>query len=353
MVAGERRVVRRRRFLPALLALALLTTGCGSAGGKEAVKGGPSCPRGRYLSTPVSWLSAQQLLVAVRRFRPMPSAGTGASSQVWVRLYRVSLPSLQTTLHWQRRDFSLSIWPQDQLTPDGRFLTAHPDAFVLWLVSLEDGRVVRRFSEGVSDFSFAPEGRRLVADGGADGSPLQILSLRGRTRTVTTRLDRNPSWSPDGRFIVFDRGRTMDLVKNMELPRDLYLLPAAGGSPRLLARGISGRAVWAPDSRRFALNGATISVYRLDGAGRLVGKPQLVKPATAYPSPVGWSPSGRLLVLRPGTAAARTLARPRYRHALLGLFSPDGRYLTLQLPQRQPLFLLDIRSGRTRQLPFC
>src|SRR5205807_688007 len=98
-----------------------------------------------------------------------------------------------------------------------------------------------------------PDGRLLAfsqRDGASQAFAVHTISVEdGAIRRLTAPPDTiwgdvDPSFSPDGRWIVFVRNRS-------DLAGDLYLAPSAGGEPRLLtesAGDIAGNA-WMPDSK--------------------------------------------------------------------------------------------------------
>ena len=79
----------------------------------------------------------------------------------------------------------------------------------------------------------------------ADGSDKQRL-------TRNEGADVHPAWSPDGRSIAF--------ISDRDGSFQLYVMPAAGGAPRLITSGIEGpgnpagewAAAWSPDGTRLA-----------------------------------------------------------------------------------------------------
>jgi Tol biopolymer transport system component len=128
--------------------------------------------------------------------------------------------------------------------------------------------------------SYSPNGRRIVFDTGtqlavigADGSNLRLLP-------AVTADDGDPAFSPDGRRIAFtgtnERGTT-----------DLYVMRLDGGAARVIVYDASAPA-WSSRNRiAYVREG---NVYSADPSGR---KRRFV---TSGVSP-DWSPNGRRLVL--------------------------------------------------------
>ena len=115
--------------------------------------------------------------------------------------------------------------------------------------------------------------------------------------------DFDPAWSPDGRRIVFARGK-IDTNANRVEHSALYLMDANGRHARqLTSRGPDTAPSWAPSGRRivFARNDV-VSILDL-GTGRIHSLAGGVDPA--------WSPDGRLIALAAG--------------ARLEAVRPDGR----------------------------
>jgi Tol biopolymer transport system component len=156
----------------------------------------------------------------------------------------------------------------------------------------------------VLESSWAPDGQFLAVSDYRNPlqSTIRIVSLRaGRLLRPLTRLgnhaDSLPAWSPDGETIAFVRQR----VK----PSSAYASPAIllirrdGRGLRRLARGTSPS--WSPDGRHLVYaKGDGIYRIRVDGAGRtriaggLDGRGDVLQPR--------WSPDGRkiLYVTRAG-----------------------------------------------------
>jgi WD40-like Beta Propeller Repeat len=72
---------------------------------------------------------------------------------------------------------------------------------------------------------------------------LNRLKADGTTRRLTRGTQ--PSWSPGGRLIAFERGPRLSKGKNF-----VYTVAARGGRPHRLTRGFD--PVWSPDGRQIA-----------------------------------------------------------------------------------------------------
>jgi Tol biopolymer transport system component len=119
----------------------------------------------------------------------------------------------------------------------------------------------------------------------ADGSHLRRLT---QGSTVV-----DPSWSPDGRWIVFARYS------------GIYVIPAGGGAARLVTQAeVPSSPVWSPSGRQIAYrsgtlaNGGVLSLVRPDGTHRDRVRDDLSGDR------IDWSPDGRRI------AFVRTVSGP-------------------------------------------
>ena len=163
----------------------------------------------------------------------------------------------------------------------------------------------------------------LVNAGGVDARQL-TAPLPG-----TISSDSSPSWSPDGRQVVFCR--------QTNISNELYVVPASGGTPRsLFVQGVS--PAWGPTRIAYlspptqAPGPVTLWTMNPDGS-----KP--LKVTVAYAVSPAWSRSGSLAYLDQPPTARSTLvvisggAFHRYplpvSHATSLSWSPDGTRLAI------------------------
>jgi TolB protein len=94
-------------------------------------------------------------------------------------------------------------------------------------------------------FTSARAGNRELYTMRLDGSELRRLTFTGGavSNPDVEGVDENPSWSPDGRSIVFDSSRDGDF--------EIYVMRADGSGERRLTDhpALDARSVWSPDGK--------------------------------------------------------------------------------------------------------
>src|SRR6266571_3986202 len=175
----------------------------------------------------------------------------------------------------------------------GTVVLARPKSELLTL-----GKVTQiTFEPGLEiEPAISPDGK-LVAYAAGPLSTTRIYVRQSGGRPVALTADsgppqRRPLWSPDGTRILF------------ETDADLFVMPAFGGAPRLIANGACC-AAWSPDGRQVAYvrsprrfgqseRPESISVTPPDGGpSRFVGR-------VFDPHSLTWSPDGRWIALVSG-----------------------------------------------------
>jgi Tol biopolymer transport system component len=181
--------------------------------------------------------------------------------------------------------------------------------------------------------SFSPDGRRVVfAHGTLDSSSLQIADAGGGAgRTALDSVSAEPAWSPDGRLIAYAEGRSLKAVS------------PSGGAPEVIARGLplatcgTGGLAWSPDGREIAIGrGAGIYLItvgkpasaRLAIRARCAGHPSFSPDGTqiafdAQPvHPLGHQSA--IMVARTDGSDLRTLSTVPFRESVHPTWQPAG-----------------------------
>jgi len=185
--------------------------------------------------------------------------------------------------------------------------------------------------------SWSPNGRWIVfvVDRDAAGCATEIVEVRpdGSARHGITSSDAFlPAWSPDGR----------ELIVNTQ--SGYAVVPARGGSPRILFRVVSDQgASFSPDGQRIAYTSGKIPLihdYRstLFVAARSGADPRTLLGNECDPGTPSWSPDGRRIAVGCLDGLYLVNARNGNAHRILRWdfsaeepprpsWSPDGRSL--------------------------
>lgn len=179
--------------------------------------------------------------------------------------------------------------------------------------------------------SWSPDGRAIlfVSVSPTYESDLHVVSADGSSRLQLTSgpgRDLNPSWSPDGRQIVFSRG---------EAGASQILVVSRDGS-ELRRIGDGAAPAWSPDGRLIAFstgdpNAREILVMNRDGSEiRKVGEGSQPMWSPDGSKLAFVSPSGRIVVAHADGRARKTLAM-----GASPAWSPDGKRIAFVV--RDPL----------------
>lgn len=200
-----------------------------------------------------------------------------------------------------RRDYGPGYYPTQ--SPDGKRIAFSRDnadfsARDLYVVHT-DGTNLQKVSERVytpgslaNHFSWAPDSTKLVftvesgsTDPQAGSEYKQIYTAKtdgGNRQQLThdaTGIDNiNPVWSPNGKYILYQRNR------------DLYTMNANGTTQRqVVANAMSGS--WASDSRKILFNETNVGVRtaKSDGSNRIT--------LSALGAAARWSPDNKKIVM--------------------------------------------------------
>ena len=135
----------------------------------------------------------------------------------------------------------------------------------------------------------------ITTNGNTDIYTVNLLNNNKKRLTKNVAIDTAPSFSPDGKFVVFESDRGGN--------QQIYVMPSKGGNAKRISFGDGryGTPVWSPRGDRIAFTkmhkgNFHIGVMRKDGSQeRLLTKSFIDEGPT-------WAPNGRILMFFRETA---------------------------------------------------
>jgi Tol biopolymer transport system component len=256
----------------------------------------------------------------------------------------------------RRTDEDLDIW---SMRPDGSNpinLTEDSEADEFGASWRPDGRKLAFMSNRVTPTNPGPDPDFEIFVMNANGSGVRQL-------TANRFDDEFPSWSPDGRRLVFQRD--FDPVVG-QVDYDLFTMQADGSHQRNLTRspGINDQdADWSPNGRRIAFaseRDGDLEVYTMRPDGSRVRQLTVNDgPFDGFPD---WSPDGRKIAFstdRDGNFEVYTMRangsgqiRLTFNEAFDGfsVWSPDGRRIAFTTDRDGNLEVYTMRADGSRQV---
>src|SRR5687767_14510913 len=285
------------------------------------------------------------------------------------KLLRIEPGAMLTPASWSP-DGKRIAYPWFDVGPDGRLkdlsLLMHTPLYIM----NADGSGRERLPDIPVEmfFDWSPDGRRLAFSSGAEdparkrsSDPMDLLSVqvaiyvldlqtRKADRVTPFGQNRYPSWSPDGRRIVFS-GET-------DRNTDIYVVDADGQNLRRLTTEPTHDQgpEWSPKGDRIAYvapgrtgtaNG--VFVVNADGSG-------LRRVSSQQAEFVAWSPDGAYLLAGPSliNAASGETTGPLPKGANDAMFTPDGRAILYRLRDAGSpswsLFSVDLQGQNAQRL---
>ena len=228
--------------------------------------------------------------------------------------------------------------------------------------------------------SWSPDGKRIVFSSGRHGpDEIYVMDADGHNPQRLTNNghdDRDPSWSPDGKQIAFSSSRAHPHVIQGWFTSEIYVMDADGNNPqRLTNNGHDDYSPsWSPDGKRIIFSSemaghfkggqTTHEIYVMDTDG---GNQQRLTENLFndwYPS---WSPDGKRIAFSSdregnfgnfeiyvmdtdGGNQRRLTNNPQYDGS--PSWSPDGKQITF-VSERDgnfEIYVMDANGGNQRNL---
>jgi eukaryotic-like serine/threonine-protein kinase len=185
----------------------------------------------------------------------------------------------QTEVVQLTNDTGLSMDPA--VSADGKLLAYASDAgddrnLNIWIEQLGGGGSAVQLTHSDADTSqpsFSPDGSKIVFSSAQNGGGIYVIPTVGGEPVRVAAAGRDPSFSPDGKWIAYWRGGYESPFFTYMQRATSYVLPTDGGQERRIGSDLNlgaARPVWAPDSKRLLVvggpeNSSDLWVIYLDG----------------------------------------------------------------------------------------
>jgi serine/threonine protein kinase len=262
-----------------------------NSSGRRSSEARRAAAHARMRATPIIVTTGLLLLVAIAVFAGWSFLKSRADGPDWSR-----------ATHQQLTDHAGTEF-HPSLAPDGKTFVYSSDQsgnFDLYLQRIGGKNQTNLTKDSAADESqpvFSPDGERIAFRSERAPAGLYIMGATGENVRLAAEGGYHPSWSPDGREIVFStRGRDAPDVRNTK-PSQLWVVNVESGAKRLLCEMDAMQPAWSPHGARVAFWFMPTRVGRSDVATipSAGGEPVVVtKDATTNWNPV-WSPDGRYL----------------------------------------------------------
>ena len=160
------------------------------------------------------------------------------------------------------------------LSADGKLLAYASDRagngdLDIWVQQMNDGQTIRLTQHEADERepTFSSDGKMIAFRSERDGGGIYVMPAAGGEARLIARAGRRPRFSPKGDQIVYWAGGTSGEVPTIASSTNplgtgnIYVVAAAGGPPRQLQRDFvaARHPVWSPDGKHILFAGIDIS----------------------------------------------------------------------------------------------
>lgn len=160
------------------------------------------------------------------------------------------------------------------LSPDGNaiaYSSDHDGSFEIYVKPITPGaREIQLTSDGQQNFqpAWSPDGK-LIAYYSKGRGGIWVVPASGGLARQLTDFGARPAWSPDGSLVAFQSEPQQDLganANNAMPPSTLWAVPAQGGNPAPITQvgnplGGHGSPSWSPDGKRIVFSASDYASY--------------------------------------------------------------------------------------------
>ncbi|MDQ1348714.1 MAG: eukaryotic-like serine/threonine-protein kinase, partial [Acidobacteriota bacterium] len=188
---------------------------------------------------------------------------------------------------------------QPTLSPDGRMIvyaSAAAGNLDLYLLRVGGDRAIALTTDPADDSraAFSPDGERIAFRSERDGGGLFVMGATGESVRRVTDAGFDPSWSPDGRRLVYATEEVFDPVSR-DGNSELWIVEVDSGGKTLLSSGDAVQPAWSRQGDRIAYWANTQGQRDLWTVAAAGGEPVVVTRDAATDWSPEWSPDGRWL----------------------------------------------------------
>ena len=186
------------------------------------------------------------------------------------------------------------------LSPDGKSLLyvagdgGDEDIFLLRVGGENAINLTATSAANDYDPAFSPDGERIAFGSDREGGGLFVMGATGESPKKIAPEGAHPSWSSDGRRIVYSTERVVDPFSRQTIA-SLWVVDVTSGEKKRIYEGDAVQPVWSPSGKRiafFAVNEGQRDVATIPADG---GRPTAVTHDRATDWDPFWSPDDRWL----------------------------------------------------------